>query len=68
MVNMLNLIGKFLYNYGWIILVAMVMAFKFYRTYKQKGKEALLQELRESLYALFLEAEKRYGKAMAQQS
>lgn len=52
----------FIFNYGWLIILALVFAFGIYRVYKAKGKEAALQKLREQAYKLMLAAEKRYGQ------
>lgn len=45
-----------------IIIVALVIfAMTLYKKYKAGGKEAVLAELRETAYKLFLDAEKKYG-------
>lgn len=44
-----------------IVLLA-VYAVVLYRKYKIQGKEAALKDLRETVYALFLKAEEKYGR------
>lgn len=45
-----------------IIIVALVIfAMTLYKKYKVGGKEAVLADLRETAYKLFLAAEKKYG-------
>lgn len=49
-----------------ILLVAIVLLIGYvvslYKKYKAQGKEAALTDLRETVYALFLKAEEKYGR------
>ena len=45
-----------------IVLLLAALAFHIYKTYKEKGKEAAIAEMREVAYQLFLKAEKIYGR------
>jgi hypothetical protein len=45
-----------------IIVVIGIYAVNLYRKYKAQGKEAAIADLRETVYALFLRAEEKYGR------
>lgn len=53
---------KFLYNYGWIILLIALYTIILYKVYKKKGKAAVIEKLRADVYALMLKAEKKWGR------
>jgi hypothetical protein len=46
---------------GTIIVVLVLYVINLYKKYKEQGKEAVLADLREQAYALFLKAEEKYG-------
>ena len=45
-----------------IVLLLAVLVFHVVKTYREKGKEAAIAEMREVAYQLFLKAEKLYGR------
>jgi len=51
-----------MYEYGWIILVAVIAIVYFVSIYKKYGKGAMLSELKKQAYMLMLAAEDKYGK------
>lgn len=57
---------NFLFEYGWIILVAIAIialfVFTCVKLYKEKGKLAMLEYVRQQAYKLMLLAEKKYGQ------
>lgn len=50
---------EFLQNYWWIILIILGVITYFIWFYRKHGKEATLEEFRESVYKLMLAAEKQ---------
>jgi uncharacterized ion transporter superfamily protein YfcC len=44
-----------------MVVILIIYAVLLYRKYKKQGKEAVLADLRETAYKLFLGAEEKYG-------
>lgn len=51
----------FLYNYGWIIVLALAVAGYFLWYFRVHGNQKGLKKLRETAYKLMLIAEKKFG-------
>lgn len=53
---------EFLFNYGWMVIVAAAFAGYCVWTYKKFGKEKLLLTIKATAYALMLQAERQFGR------
>ena len=52
---------KMLFEYGWILVLVVILALYFYMIYKKKGLDAMLIDMREKAYMLMLWAENKLG-------
>lgn len=52
---------EFLFNYGWIILLAVFVGVYFFWYFKKFGRDKALKHYRVAAYKLMLLAEKRFG-------
>ncbi len=54
--------SNFLYNYGWVILLALLFVVRMIYIYRRDGKEIFLKWLKAEAYKLMLVAEKEWER------
>ncbi len=54
--------SKFLFNYGWIILLLLIFAVRMIYIYRRDGKEMFLKWLKVEAYKMMLVAEKEWER------
>ena len=53
--------SKFMFQYGWILAVLVIMGVSYFMIYKKYGKEKMFEKMRQDALSLMLLAQKKYG-------